>query len=294
MRNLTTTLTRILVLSAFLFSVNITIASDIELRFTTAHYDEKAQELFVDVQVQYTQSGQLILAGQNYRFYYDSEVLSLDTKKAKSKLPAKSYGQMTFESHRQGIKADDINQLIFDDNLGFANFSIDLSDNLNGGITLTEQDGWVTIVTLKFDVLKSDERYDIVWGREGVSDLYATAFVEMGQWMSPTNLKRLNITYFGDLTSEEKSAKLATAVDIQVGPNPAIDFINISFLEEVKNETTIIMRNAVGQQVKNATINPGARSTTIDVSDLIGSGYFLEISDAEKNITETIQVIVAK
>jgi hypothetical protein len=292
MRTFTSTSAKFFCIIAALFISAQISASDINLRFTPANLDAASNELYVNIEVQYTQKGQLILAGQNYRFYYDSEVLDLNQEGSSSNLSS-SYGDITFEDNLRGIEADHVNQLIFDDNLGFVNFSIDLSDVSNGGLALTEDMGWVSIATVKFDVKDADKRYDIVWGREGVSDLYATAFVEIAQWVSPSKLDIVSISNYGDLSSELEAAAVAVR-DIAVGPNPTIDFVTISFDQALKNNTTLSFRDLTGKQVKSSYMNRGEITTTIDLSDLTASTYFLEIADQEQGLIKTTQVVIAK
>lgn len=294
MRTLTATFAKIFSLAAAFIFVAQVQANEIELRFATAHVDASTQELYVDIEVQYTQKGQLILAGQNYRFYYDSEVLELDASATESNLPSNSYGELTFDDHKAGIAADHVNQLVFDDNLGFVNFSINLSDVLNGGLTLTEDKGWVSIATLKFDIKKAGARYDLVWGREGVSDLYATAFVEVAQWVSSTKLDVVNIASYGDLTSEEVAKESIAVSDVSVGPNPTADYVNISFDSEVKAATTVIFRDMNGRQMKRDVVQPGSINSRVDLSDLTSANYMVEVYTNEGGLIHNTQVVVAK
>jgi len=293
MKTLNITTAKIFSLLALLFITSDISADDIELRFATAHVDNQSQELYVDIQVKYAQKGQLILAGQNYRFYYDSEVLSLDVDATDSKLSSDSYGAITFEDHLSGIEADHVNQLDFDDNLGFANFSINLSDNVNGGLTLTEGSDWVSVATLKFDIIKAGAAYDVVWGREGMSDLYATAFVEVARWVSPIKLDIVNISYYGDLSAEKASEEIS-APTVAVGPNPTSDYVTITFEEEVKSTTSVTFRDLSGKEVKNSRLSAGAVSTKVDLSDLTPATYFVEVVERGTGLVHNTQVIVAK
>lgn len=279
--------------AALLFVATFSNASNIELRFVEADYNTTSQELYVDIQLRNTEVGQIVLAGQNYRFYYDSEVLSLDETASESSLPSDTYGALKFENHIQNVKANHVNQLSFDDNLGFVNFAIDLTDNENGGVYVNK-DEWTTVATLKFTVLEIEKRYDVVWGRKGVSDLYATAFVELGEWVGSNVIDKVNIVYYGDLTSEIETETEDARPVIQVGPNPAADFVQISFDTELKDVTTIIVRDIAGRQIKKAVAGKGAISTKIDVTDLIATTYLIEIYQSNSALMHRAQIIIAK
>ena len=65
----------------FAFFLLITGASannQIDLRLTPAAIDVDQRTLFVDVEIRYNQRGSINLGGQNYRFFYDSELLTLN------------------------------------------------------------------------------------------------------------------------------------------------------------------------------------------------------------------------
>ncbi len=294
MKNLANTSAKLISILAFLFVSMQVSASEIELRFAKADYNADKQELYVDVEVQYTNSGQLALAGQNYRFFYSSEVLELDADATTSLLSQENYSDISVDNHKSGVKADKVNQLSFDNDLGFANLSIDLHNLKNGGIVLTDNDGWVTVARLKFDVKEEGAAYDIVWGREGVSDLYATAFVEMGEWVSASKLDKLSISYYGDLSSQDNSEAYLAVADVKVGPNPTADFINITLERELQDAATVVLRDMTGRTVKTQVMGTGSISTRVDLSQLGSSSYMLEMIDANSNKVYNTQVVVAK
>ncbi len=294
MRTFLNTSAKLISFIAVLFASNVLAANELEVRFNKASYDENKQELFVDVEVQYTQSGQLVLAGQNYRFFYSSEVLKLDAKATKSLLSEEAYGKVSVDNHKSGIKADQVNQLTFDNDLGFANFSIDLLDQSKGGKKITSADGWVTVARLKFDVKKEGAAYDLVWGRQDVTDLYATAFVEIGEWRSAKKLDKVAITYYGDLSSEDAKSVEASIADVTVGPNPTADFVIITLDKELSSATTITIKDMTGRQVKSAVVTEGTISTTIDLSDLGAASYILEMNDEDQKSIYSTRMIVAR
>ncbi len=294
MRNLATTSAQLISIIAFLLVSTQLSANEVELRFSKAQYNDSKQELYVNVEVQYTQNGQISLAGQNYRFFYSSDVLELDAQATKSFLSEESYGAVSMDNHKSGIQADKVNQLSFDNDLGFANFSIDLTDIQNGGLVITDNDGWVTVARLKFDVKRTGAAYDIVWGREGVSDLYATAFVEMGEWVASSTIEKVSVSYYGDLTSEETEESNIAVSEVKVGPNPTADFVNITLERELDQNATIVMRDVTGKTVKTQIIAEGSISTRVDLSNLVSANYILEMIDADQKRVYNTQVVVAK
>ncbi len=276
---------------ALIMSVVSVFASDMEIRFVQIGHNTEAQELYVDVQVRNVLNYELVMAGQNYRFYYDSEVLLLDVDNSESNLPVGIYGELMFDDHISGIEADHVNQLAFDDNLGFANFSIDLSDVDGGGVRLAK-DEWFTVATLQFDVLKTDQSYEIVWGREGMSDLYATAFVEIGEWMSSNMLGRVNIIHYGDLNAEFSLAHKEINAKAHIGPNPATEYVQVDFRRDLKKDAVIILRDFTGRPIKRQVVARGNQSTKINISDMLAMNYLVEIHN--EGFVQSQQLIVVK
>ena len=101
---------------------NVVLAGNdaIDLRLSVAKYDANASKVYVNVEVRYNEAGDLSLGSQNYRFYYDSETLDLKGEESTQRL-SNNYGKITFEESQKGLDVDYVNQLSFDDNLGFAN-----------------------------------------------------------------------------------------------------------------------------------------------------------------------------
>ncbi len=279
-------------LATALLTVSSLSASELEVRFDKAQYNESKQELYVNVELRNITGADITLAGQNYRFYYDSEVLSLDTEASSSALSGRMYTELSLEDHLNGVQADDVNQVTFDDNLGFVNFSIDLHDLKNGGISLAT-DKWTTVARLKFDVKKEEVGYDLVWGREGATDLYATAFVELQEWNSSNDLADIEITYYGDLSSQESSTEVA-AFEAAIGPNPTSDYVNVTLEQTQDADVTLIIRDVTGKQLKLQTISRGDISTQIDLTDVAPTTYLLELIDNQATVLNQTRIIVAR
>ena len=269
-------------------------ASSLELRFSEAAFNADAKELYVDIQVRNAHQGQIALAGQNYRFYYNSEVLSLDASASKSKLSEKNYSEPKFENHFENISADQVNQLSFDKDLGFANFAIDLTNNIEGGIRIGN-DTWTTVATLTFTVKNTNKNYDLVWGREGITDLYATAFVEIGEWTGENLIDKVDIEFYGDLSSEIETQTIERVLpNIQIGPNPTTDVVRISYDKEIREQKRVIIRDYTGKKLIESSIDNGSLAKRIDVAHLMASTYILEIISKDGSLEHRTQLIVAK
>jgi len=264
--------------------------SPVNLRLQVSQYDAAAEKMTVSVQLEYDQAGSINLASQNYRFFFDSDALELNTPESQNLLGS-DYSDLKWESTVSGMDADDVNQLSFDSDLGFANFSIALNNNLNGGKALSSEDGWVSVAQLVFEVKEDADLYNVVWGREDVTDLYATAFVEIGEWRDDRTVELLDVQYFGDLEIEKEELEAQGNLQYKIGPNPTADYVQLNLQESFHGDAKILIQDIQGQTHVNTTLAAGETSDRIDLSDLASATYILRvIGDNDAVIETTIAV----
>lgn len=263
-------------------------ATQIELRITKEVVSQEDNAVYAAVEILPTDNGTTVLADQNYRLYYDAATLALDIDGSYSKLPAANYGEIEIVEHIEGANGR-IGQLAFDQELGFLNFTITLTDNNNGGVALDAQQGWTKVAVLKF-TRKNDNNAPIVWSRENVTDKYATAFVELTEWVAPFETKAMDIINYTDaeLATEIEAA---TVISTQIGPNPTTDFVKVKFENEVTTELNVTVISLGGQVVNSTKINAGSIEATIDFSDLPSTVYTLQITDTFGQSVHTEKVV---
>lgn len=276
-----------------LCGTNVVVANNeaVDLRLSVAKYDANASKVYVNVDVRYNDAGELSLGSQNYRFYYDSETLDLRSEESKQRL-SNAYGQITFEESHKGLNANDVDQLSFDDNLGFANFSIPLINNKEGGTILNKKTSWVSVATLVFDVLKTSESYDVVWGRDGVTDLYATAFVQVGAWKSQSIEETIDVNLFEDLSIGQAELDAAKSqMNVSVGPNPTADFVTVTLENSLSQDAQLTVTDYSGRVLMNQKMTAGSTSSTIQLGNMASGAYILQLrNDKEILMTERIAV----
>jgi hypothetical protein len=278
-----------------LCSINVVVAGSdaIDLRLSVARYDANASKVYVNVEVRYNEAGELSLGSQNYRFYYDSETLDLRSEETTQRL-SNNYGQITFEESHKGLNVDEVNQLSFDDNLGFANFSIPLINNKEGGKVLSKQASWVSVATLVFDVLKTSASYEVVWGRDGVTDLYATAFVQVGAWRSQRVEETIAVNLFEDLSiAQSELDALGSKMKVSVGPNPTVDFVTVNLENSLLEDAQLIVTDYSGRVMMNQMMVAGATSSTIQLGNMTSGAYILQLRN-DNGILMTERIAVTK
>ncbi len=284
------------ILAMTLFASSTVFATSIvDVRLSHNTLDKAEKALYVDIEVRMDNQDRMVLAGQNYRIYYPTETLSLNTKGSKSQLSQDQYSNLQFAKVLEHVAATGQGNISFDGDLGFANFSVELLDNQRGGASLSDKDGWMTIATLKFDVLGDFEEVSMVWGRESMSAKYATAFVEIAEWEAPLKTTTVEIDEYIDFNLVVNSLSLeGITYDISVGPNPTTDYIEIASDKALQTDMSIAVRDLSGKLIKTEQLLKGSDTYTIDVSSLLSASYILDMSDAAGNNLLTKQIIVAQ
>ncbi len=267
----------------------------VDVRLTHNSINKIDNALYVDIDVRVENQDRLNLAGQNYRIYYPTSILSLNETDSKSQLSPEKYSKLQFSSILENVEARGQGAIIFDDDLGFANFSVELLDNENGGARLTSQDGWVTIATLKFDILEEIKDVSMVWGRVGMSETYATAFVEIAAWDAPLHTSPVIIDEYIDFNLSISSLSLeGTTYDITIGPNPSSDFLEIRANKDLRSNTNVSIRDLSGKLAKKEQLTKGSSLYSIDVSMLQSASYILDIADQSGKSLFTQKIVVAQ
>ena len=156
-----------------------------DLRFQLNTVDCAQATACFDVQIRSANGQNWGLAGQNYRIYYDGNLASFQ---AGSSQLSNQYEAFMLVQNEQGINASTTNStLSFENNLSFLNYQIDLANPETGGVNLLADGTWLTTSQLCFAVdaaVINDPNtcLEAIWAKEGLTQEYATAFVEIAEW----------------------------------------------------------------------------------------------------------------
>jgi hypothetical protein len=183
----------------------VLISQNYDIKYQLTSVNCETRQVCYDVQLRSNGSSNFNLAGQNYRIYYNSNLASYTS--GVSLLPI-AYGDFVLVQNVQGANADAVNgPLTFESTLGFLNYAIDLNDTQNGGLVLTSNE-WTSTSHLCFDVSESvfsdtTSCLELIWARKGLTDVYATAFVEASRWVSTNNTTNANGILYDDLDATD-------------------------------------------------------------------------------------------
>ncbi len=271
----------------FILLISLSADSDVQLRLQPNLYDHASNSVYVNVEIKYDGAGEFVLADQNYRIYFDASSLQFDTKYSNSDLPSDLYSDIYIHEHLENVPAGKVNQLEFDKNLGFVNFSINLSNDFTGGIKIKPSHGWERVAILRFQLAPNQDPADIVWSREGTTNKYATAFVQIMEWLGPNKTELADITEFTDTSVADFRAPQISIVIL--APNPAIDFVKVKLDAQTLDQVDIKISNALGQEVHKTKMVRGSTVLQISTSEYSPGTYTLEAIDRStgRKFTET-------
>ncbi len=268
----------------FLTLFSLSGQNNFELRISHKEYKPESQLLTVSLDVKSTDKN-LVLAGQNFRLFYSSEVFKLDESKSGSLLPQAKYSPMLISETLSSIDAREVGQLSFDHNLGFVNLAIDLRNVKEGGIKLDQSLEWTSIAQLTFKVTSMDNIGRIVWAREGLTDQYATAFVSMAKWVAPLETNTLDISAYHDFEWSVSHRELSSEeVSYTILPNPSADYLNLTINKSSPFDRYVELLDINGQLVRKYTLEKGTTSLRVEVANLKSANYSVFVLDTDRRL----------
>lgn len=200
-----------------LYSCALFGLQEYDIRFKLDNLDCQTGQVCYLIQLRSSDGQGWNLAGQNYRIYYDASKASYRSESGLSLLPSNQYSSVLLTADIQNVNASAFGgQLPFESTLSFLNFSIDLMNLSNGGINLPASGEWVNTSQLCFDVTQEvldnpSECLNIIWARTGLTDEYATAFVEVSQWLSANSTTEAIASVYDDLDENDGSEACLTS-----------------------------------------------------------------------------------
>jgi len=254
-----------LIFNFFLFLITSHLSGqNYDTRFELSSINCETHQVCYHVQLRPNGAGSFNLAGQNYRIFYNSSLASFIS--GQSLLPSQ-YGEYTLVQNMEGADASEMNgPLAFEATLGFLNFAMDLNDVQNGGINLPANE-WTSTSKLCFtavdEVLDNvDSCIELIWGRSGLTDVYATAFVEVSRWVSTNNTTNSLGILYDDLNSDDGAS---SCLVLNCQPN-AISVSNITGNESMGSAEIQVCIAAV--TTENVTVNlTTSDSTAVSPND---------------------------
>ena len=281
MKNFTTTL-----LGFFMLFLGIkgTAQNHYHIRLNPLETSPAKQACF-DIQLSSADGSDINLAGQNYRLYYDAEKFRFSN--SASLLPKAQYGDAVIKDKLANIDAGGTGKLSYETHLGFVNLGIDLNDIQNGGIELPANGDWVSTVQICFEgpsegLDLKDFRLD--WARKELTKDYATAFVEVAEWISPNEMTVVIADKYYDLDLSTATGEQLLETPPIVYPNPTHNKLWID--SNQKAEMRLEIWDMSGRHLVERTVPSNTVGYEVNMKEYPAGMYQIKLSLDDKYFTK--------
>jgi len=257
----------------------VAFGHDVELRFTENRVE--GDLLFIDIDIKATDYD-LNLASHSIRAYYDHAALELVD--ITSQLPEAKYSSPAIEQMFTDGHNVELGILPFEDHMGFINMSVQLDDSNQGGVDISTE--WTTVHTATFKIIDDSRKGHIVWANEAKTSEFATAFVEVAEWV---NADEIIAKRAFDLVNFEEDINTAVqeevAFEVKIGPNPTSSVANI--YQDVDGALLSVI-NMSGSTVIEQSLQQG--TTTVNVEGLSSGSYIFLVSQGAESHAEQVMI----
>jgi hypothetical protein len=226
-------------------------------------------------------SKDLLLAGQNYRLYYDSEQAMLSESTLKTQLPSQ-YTSLKLVQHFFDVDASGFGVLPYDAHLGFINIATDLNLAASDGITIPVGKP-LSIASMCFDV-KEGKVPAFTWAQDDLTHTYATAFVEISKFESNT-LRKAEIKEYRIEQNKLSNIQQGEVLDVKYFPNPFTDRLTITFNENLSSEATYVVSDVFGNELLKNKIPQGSKELVLNGSQLPNGALLIEIKSTDGQVS---------
>lgn len=239
-----------------------------------------------DIQISSANEENWELAGQNYRLYYDASIAIF---KSGQSLLGEKYQTLNLVQDLQHIDASEVNgTLVFENDIGFLNFGIDLIDPTEIGEIVPEKGKWLSTSEICFqgtNLNSNLEQSNIVWARNGMTDAYATSFVEISTRTINNQLLPTSGNEFYDFPLKEIENNAEQVINehirlkAKVFLQGAFDLNSRLMKDDLRRLKYIPSINPYGTKDKNNLPEKVSNQTIFDISgeDAIIDWVFLEL-----------------
>ena len=214
------------------------------------------------------------VAGQNYRLYYDASKLSYAS--SNNLLSAERYDDFRAKDYKSKGNAQGVGNLPFNDEVGLLSISMDLKEVEKGGKILSSLGTWENTCQVCFDKINSgegsQEKGKLIWAREELTSNYATAYVEVAEWIGENDTEPAMVDQYEDsgfgttaISSEQWEDKIA------IYPNPVKSHLWID--QKATAETKLEVWSINGQQSIRSIIDKGVTHHLLDIKQLSPGAY---------------------
>ncbi len=152
-----------------------------------------------------SRSTSFTLGSQRYQLFYNSGIGSFVTGIS---MLGSEFQSLALQASTpvENVNATGVGGLSYESNLGFINFTIQLSDATTGSSVVVTDSNPTTVAELCFvmtdqAINNPDVCFESTWARVGTTDEYNLSMVEIEEWLSAGNTLEVNGFSYGDLNN---------------------------------------------------------------------------------------------
>lgn len=259
-----------------LFVFHVHAQNNVDIRFNPSKVGET--NTCFDIELRSQENTDILLAGQNYRIFYNpskvtftkDELISLNHKHIYSKA-------RSLRSHY----SEEISTAMM-------NLGIDALEYEKNKITTLKPHQWqkTSNVCITHD---KNASYQLTWARERETGDLATAFVSLSEWVSEDKQKALEINTYYDYDYRPINASELFSSSISFYPNPVNNEMHLKVSDfGLMNEGTVVIVDTNGNQIHRQNIDNKQNLYDIDLEKVPSGNYFIEINnEAGDNVFQT-------
>ncbi len=273
-------------LSILFFACNFLLFSQNHVNIQLETIEQNNQKkVCYNIQLAAADGIDLNLAGQNYRLFFDASELSFTS--SVSLLPEGIYDNFIIRKKVSQVSAEGLGSLPFNQHLGFLNISIDLKEIEQGGRVLSRSGDWVSTCQICFDKLgsiTSSKEETIIWAREELTNKYASAYVEVAEWLEKNVTVPAKVAIYNDKAFQVTAISTEQWEDkVRIYPNPVKNVLSID--QSATKNTTLEILSINGKKSYQTTIPQGENHFQFNTSNLTAGTYQIRlIKDNQQHI----------
>ena len=257
--------------------------------------DRQGDVINYQVQLSATDGVPLNLAGQNYRLYFDASILEINQQNSTTLLNTSIYTPLLWKQVVEQIDASGMEGLPYNQSLGFINFGIDLENNKTGGILLPASGEWLSVAHLSFKVKNQDnigidpETATLSWARPTLTAAYATAYVEVAEWINVTKTIPALVDTYYDQNFTTSLANEEWIKEVAIFPNPFNHQLNIRY--ESAEAMELEIWDMLGKKLTREALPKGNHLVSKDFSKYASGTYQIRIIQNNQVYTKLVERI---
>ncbi len=253
-----------IIIIALLLSYGMNVAAQKKADVRLNQIADSQKNTCFDIELRAKNGEAIQLAGQNYRIFYNNDVLEFEEQKVNSLLDKKAYSRLEISNYSY-------------DDIGFLSISVDGRELSDKVIQLNKEGHWSKVMDICFNK-KSNEDFELVWASIEKTAQFATAEIAISEWVNKRTQHIVIPNELINYSSQKQTELLDNNIDVNIYPNPVSEYININ-IKTPGTASQIIISDILGREVAYDQIEDKS-TVSYDLINWMDGLYTIEFIDA--------------